>query len=134
MYGKGRIIPALIIFVGIMTSPMWLFNAGSASKLPKPEKPQGFTECVADTQTMRTSHMVMLNQWRDDILREDSDLDREEPKRAGHTANGTAYVRSLQNGCMKCHSSKKKFCDECHTYASVKPYCWDCHLQPKEAM
>ncbi len=29
---------------------------------------------------------------------------------------------SLQNGCMKCHSNKKKFCDECHNYMAVKPY------------
>ena len=71
--------------------------------------------------------MVLLNEWRDDILREDG-------ARIGKTANGTEYVRSLQNGCMKCHSDKKKFCDTCHSYASVKPYCWDCHLQPKEAM
>jgi len=39
---------------------------------------------------------------------------------------------SLQNGCMTCHSNKKKFCDECHNYMAVVPYCWDCHIQPKE--
>jgi len=126
MYGKGRIIPALILFLGVMTSPIW-YNSGEASKLPKPEKPKDSKECVAPTQFMRTSHMVLLNEWRDNILREGG-------ARAGKTANGTEYVRSLQNGCMKCHSDKKKFCDTCHNYASVKPYCWDCHLQPKEAM
>ena len=26
---------------------------------------------------------------------------------------------------------KADFCDKCHTYASVKPYCWDCHTEPK---
>lgn len=126
MYGTGRIIPALIIFLGIMTSPIW-YNLGNASKPPKPEKPKDYKECVEPTQFMRTTHMQMLNDWRDDILREGG-------TRKGVTANGTEYVRSLQNGCMKCHSDKKKFCDECHTYTSVKPYCWDCHLQPKEAM
>ncbi len=126
MYGKGRIIPALILFLGVMTSPIW-YNSGEVSKLPKPEKPKDYKECVAPTQFMRTSHMVLLNQWRDNILREDG-------ARTGRTANGTEYVRSLQNGCLKCHSDRKKFCDTCHTYASVKPYCWDCHLQPKEAM
>ena len=35
---------------------------------------------------------------------------------------------SLQNECMRCHSNKKKFCDECHNYMAVKPYCWDCHI------
>jgi hypothetical protein len=126
MYGTGRIIPALIIFLGIMTSPIW-YNLGNASKPPKPEKPKDYKECVEPTQFMRTTHMQLLNDWRDDILREGG-------TRKGVTANGTEYVRSLQNGCMKCHSDKKKFCDVCHTYTSVKPYCWDCHLQPKEAM
>ncbi len=78
------------------------------------------------TVEMRKSHMVLLNQWRDDIIRMGG-------TRHGVTADGTEYVRSLQKGCMKCHASKKKFCDECHTYAAVNPYCWDCHLQPKEA-
>ncbi|HIJ79609.1 MAG: sulfate reduction electron transfer complex DsrMKJOP subunit DsrJ [Desulfobulbaceae bacterium] len=126
MYGKGRIIPALIIFIGLMTAPMW-YGSGDASKLPNPEKPKGYTECVEDTQYMRTSHMKVLNDWRDDILREGG-------ARVATTANGTEYVRSLQNGCMKCHNNREKFCGECHKYASVNPYCWDCHLQPKEAM
>ena len=126
MYGKRRIIPALILFIGLMTAPMW-YGSGDASKLPSPEKPKGYTECVKDTQYMRTSHMKLLNEWRDDILREGG-------TRKGTTPNGTEYVRSLQNGCMKCHNNREKFCSECHKYASVNPYCWDCHFQPKEAM
>jgi hypothetical protein len=39
---------------------------------------------------------------------------------------------SLQNSCMKCHSNKKEFCDKCHNYVAVKPYCWSCHIAPKE--
>ena len=50
----------------------------------------------------------------------------------GFEVEGVKYDRSLMNGCMKCHTEKKKFCDECHTYTSVKPYCWDCHYVPKE--
>ena len=47
-------------------------------------------------------------------------------------AEGKRYTISLQNTCMKCHSNKTKFCDECHNYAAVSPYCWDCHIAPKE--
>ena len=126
MYGKGRIIPSLLIFLGLMTFPIW-YNSGNARQVPNPEKPKNYRECVEETQYMRTTHMKLLNDWRDDILRSGG-------TRSGVTANGTEYVRSLQNGCMECHSSKKKFCDECHTYAAVKPYCWDCHIEPKEAM
>lgn len=126
MYGKARIIPGLLIFLGLMTFPIW-HNAGNARQVPKPELPKDSRECVAPVRYMRTTHMQLLNEWRDDILRASG-------ARSGATANGTEYVRSLQNGCMACHASKKKFCDECHTYAAVKPYCWDCHIEPKEAM
>jgi hypothetical protein len=34
---------------------------------------------------------------------------------------------------MKCHDNKEEFCDKCHLYAGVTPYCWDCHIDPKLA-
>lgn len=127
MYGGGRVILGLVIFVGLMTFPMW-YNIGGARQLPNPEKPKGYKECVETTQYMRTSHMVLLNDWRDDVVRESG-------ARTGETATfGHEYKRSLQNGCMMCHSDKKKFCDECHNYTAVKPYCWDCHFVREEAI
>ena len=30
-----------------------------------------------------------------------------------------------------CHANKAEFCDRCHNYAAVKPYCWDCHIDTK---
>jgi hypothetical protein len=68
--------------------------------------------------------MKVLDDWRDEVLR-DGD-------RTPVEVDGVKYEKSLMNGCMKCHTEKKKFCDECHTYTSVKPYCWDCHFLPKE--
>jgi hypothetical protein len=126
MYDKGKIIPGLIVFVGLVTFPIWYGFANPGGPLPNPEKPTTARECVQSTEFMRNSHMVLLDQWRTDIVRAGG-------TRKGTTPDGTEYVRSLQNGCMKCHPSKKKFCDECHNYASVKPYCWDCHILPKEA-
>ena len=126
MYDTGKIIPGLIVFVGLITFPIWYGFGSAGGHLPNPEKPTNAKECVQPTEYMRSSHMVMLNEWRDDIVRSGA-------TRQGKTANGTEYIRSLQKGCMKCHTSKKKFCDECHNYAAVKPYCWDCHIQPKEA-
>jgi hypothetical protein len=38
----------------------------------------------------------------------------------------------LQNTCLNCHNNKSKFCDQCHNYAEVTPYCWECHIEPKE--
>lgn len=125
MYNRDKIIPGLVIFVALATFPIW-YNSGNAGQLPQPEKAQGATQCVADTNEMRQSHMVLLNQWRDEVLREG--------KREQVMVDGKPYEKSLMNGCLKCHVNKNKFCDECHLYAAVKPYCWDCHFPPKEIM
>jgi hypothetical protein len=123
MYNKRFIIPGLAVFVLIVTFPLW-FNAFSkASAVPKPELPPGGEkQCVASIPEMRASHMVMLNEWRDAVLRNGD--------RVAVTVNGKEYRKGLQMACMECHSNKEKFCDSCHEYASVKPYCWDCHLTP----
>lgn len=123
MYDSGKIIPGLIIFVLFVTFPIW-YNHGVTGEVPKPEKPKDSKQCVTDTVEMRTKHMQLLNEWRDEVLR-DSD-------RAYIPVDGKQYQKSLQNACMECHKSKKKFCDTCHTYSSVSPYCWDCHLAPVE--
>jgi hypothetical protein len=123
MYDGKYIIPGLIVFVALATFPIWK-NMGNAGTAPKLEKPKGVTKCVEPAQYMRTSHMKLLDDWRDESLR-DGD-------RAPIEIDGIKYEKSLMNGCLKCHEDKKKFCDECHVYASVKPYCWDCHYVPKE--
>lgn len=121
MYDTGKIITGLIIFTGLMTFPIW---KGESSTAPKLEKPTISRECVAPIEYMRTSHMKLLDQWRDTVLRDGN--------RSMVTVEGKQYKKSLMLACMKCHSDKKKFCDQCHTYASVKPYCWDCHYVPKD--
>jgi len=75
---------------------------------------------------MRSSHMVLINEWRDEVIRTGN--------RTKVTVQGKEYDKSLMLGCMKCHINKKKFCDECHLYTSVNPYCWDCHFLPKETI
>ncbi|MEN8190515.1 MAG: sulfate reduction electron transfer complex DsrMKJOP subunit DsrJ [Thermodesulfobacteriota bacterium] len=124
MYNKGTIIPGLIIFVLFVTFPIW-FNGLSAGDLPKPELPAEGTQCVRPAGEMRESHMQLLNEWRDNVLRDGN--------RSYVEVGGKKYRKGLQMACMECHTSKEKFCDTCHEYASVKPYCWDCHLTPTEA-
>lgn len=124
MYDAHKILPGLLVFVGLVTLPIW-YNAGNAGDAPKPEKPANMEQCVKPKDYMRTTHMQLLNQWRDEVLREG--------KREVITIGGVDYAKSLQMGCMKCHSNKAKFCDSCHAYTAVKPYCWDCHIAPKEA-
>jgi hypothetical protein len=125
MYNKGTIIAGLALFVLFVTFPIW-FNGLDAGPLPKPELPPGGEKlCVAPASEMRDNHMQLLNEWRDDVLR-NSD-------RVSVTVAGKEYRKGLQTACMQCHSNKEKFCDSCHEYAAVQPTCWDCHLTPVEA-
>ncbi len=124
MYDGGKIIPGLIIFVLFITFPIW-YNRGNAGTVPQPELPKNYKQCVLPDADMRAEHMQLLNRWRDLVLRTG---DRSFDVKIGDTM----YQKSLMNTCMQCHTSKKKFCDRCHTYASVKPYCWDCHVAPVE--
>ena len=126
MYNKGTIIPGLIIFVLLVTFPLWFNAFSTASDVPKVELPPGGEkQCVAPAAEMRASHMVMLNEWRDEVLRDG--------KRTAVTVGGKEYRKGLQMACMECHTNKEKFCDSCHLYTSVKPYSWDCHLTPGQA-
>ncbi|MDA8161367.1 MAG: sulfate reduction electron transfer complex DsrMKJOP subunit DsrJ [Desulfobacteraceae bacterium] len=129
MYDANKIIPGLVIFVGLMTFPIWA-GMGKAEPVPKPKidtpviKEMAEKHCVESKNYMADYHMQMLITWRDKALRDG--------KRIYVSSSGQKYNVSLQNTCMKCHSNKKEFCDKCHNYVGVKPYCWDCHIEPIE--
>ena len=117
MYDTGKIVAGLAVFVVLATSPLW-YNALSAATPDKPilqQPPNGSTECVADAEYMRANHMVV----REDVRTYTSEL------------SGKDYTMSLSDTCLECHSKKEQFCDACHTYSAVTPYCWDCHVIPE---
>jgi [DsrC]-trisulfide reductase subunit J len=131
MYNGGKIIIGIIIFVGLVTFPLWS-EMGKVPAKPDPKTdtaeimklPENERVCVEATTFMKKEHMQLLNNWRDWAVRDGTTV--------YVNAKGKEYTISLQKTCMKCHSNKTKFCDECHNYADVKPYCWDCHIAPKE--
>ena len=127
MHDDGwKIIVGLIIGLAFLLFPFW-YNHGSAGKAPAPEltaKAKEAKECIAETPFMRTSHMNLLDQWRNDVVRDG--------ERYYTTRNNKVYYKSLQVTCLDCHSNKSKFCDQCHNYMAVTPLCWDCHIEPKE--
>jgi hypothetical protein len=128
MYDTGKIIVGIVVFVILATSPLWL-NAimGGSPEVPELKLPtNGSTECVESTELMRAEHMDLLNEWRDDVVRKGA-------RDYVSTASGKVYDMSLSRTCMDCHSNKAEFCDACHTYLAVTPYCWDCHVEPKGA-
>jgi hypothetical protein len=128
MYDASKIVAGLAVFAVLATSPLW-FNAlsNASPAAPALQLPtNGSTECVEATDYMRTSHMALLNRWRDEVVRDDIRTYTSE-------LSGKSYTMSLTGTCLDCHSDKEKFCDACHTYSAVDPYCWDCHVIPEEA-
>jgi hypothetical protein len=126
MYDKRKILAGLAIGIVLLLFPVY-YNAGRASKAPErvlTEKAKAAKQCVEDLAYMKAQHMKILDEWRQEVVREDS--------RYYKSGGGKTYYKSLQLTCMECHSNKTKFCDQCHNYMGVAPYCWDCHVAPKE--
>lgn len=129
MYNGGKIIIGIIIFVILFTSPFWSNFLSSAPKeKPEPIPPTQYKECVADKDYMTANHMDLLNQWRDLVVRSDTRFLKVNGKEL--MLNGKPAEMSLSKTCIGCHTSKKDFCDKCHNYLGVTPYCWDCHVDP----
>ena len=126
---KNAIIAGLAAFVIVALFPFW-FNLGGPEAAPEPElsvKAKAAKKCVLEKYDMRANHMSLLDEWRDSVVRA--------ADRKYNAANGKMFQMSLSTGedsCLGCHTDKEKFCDKCHTYASVDPYCWECHTTPKE--
>ena len=110
MYDKSKVIPGLVIFVGIVAFPFFI-NRVNPSSEPILAKSEG--KCVREKDFMKKEHMKVLKQWREEVVREG--------KREDIYINGIRYEKSLQKTCLQCHK-RESFCDRCHSYADVKPY------------
>jgi hypothetical protein len=128
MGDKGKILFGLGIFVILITYPFWCrLAAGDA--LPgraELEYPADEEACVEDTPFMRASHMDLLSQWRDDLVRSGA---TEYTSTSGPNS-GETYPMSLTKTCLSCHEDRDAFCTRCHDYADVQPTCWQCHTTP----
>lgn len=124
LYDGNKIIPGVIIFLIIFLYPLYS-NLGGAAPVPKPEKPKASVakQCVMPTEYMRAEHMKVVDDWRNQVVRYGD--------RIWTSPSGQSFNMSLSNTCMECHNDKAKFCDKCHNYVGVTPYCWDCHLDPQ---
>jgi hypothetical protein len=100
--------------------------AGDEGRTPKPviERAAQGAQCVADSAFMRRNHMELLKHQRDDTVRQ-----------------GVRSAANSLKACVECHASRSTgsvaraptdFCVSCHSYAAVKPDCFECHTaQPK---
>ena len=124
MFDANKIIPLLIVFLVLVTLPFWSsLTSSDSGKKPNLVLPTNEKQCVESKEYMQAWHMDLLNDWRDMVVRDGI---------RDYTAkDGKVYKASLSSTCLKCHDKKEQFCDECHNYVGVKPYCWDCHVYKK---
>lgn len=128
-----RIIIGVLVFIVFFSSPMWWNFVSGGEKLdPDPKLPTKYDECVKDAHYMKTSHMDLLNKWRDDVVREHDRYFKNEDG-TYFEFDGKKAEKSLTMTCLGCHDSKADFCDQCHNYLAVTPYCWECHVTPEES-
>ncbi len=124
MYNASKIVPGLIIFLGLMTFPFWSNIGRAAFERPELKMPEFEKECVEAGEWMRSEHMALLDDWRDLAVRDNA--------RMYTNQSGKSFNMSLTETCMssQCHANKAEFCDRCHDSLAVSPYCWDCHVIP----
>ena len=121
MHDAGKVLAGLVVFLAIATAPAWYHAlTGSATAAPELSISSDSQQCLADTAYMRTYHMDMLDDWRDEAVR------TSDTTYVG--LDGKTYEKSLAGTCLgDCHSNREQFCDRCHEYVGAEPFCWDCH-------
>lgn len=123
MNDRPIILGGFIVFLVFVTTPIWHGVATRKIALAVPEIKSSAQEkqCVAPVSYMRTSHMRLLDEWRDDVVRTG--------QRKYVAYNGKVYEKSLTQTCLSaCHGSRQEFCDRCHNYSGVAALnCWKCH-------
>ncbi|MGC8490227.1 MAG: sulfate reduction electron transfer complex DsrMKJOP subunit DsrJ [Syntrophobacteraceae bacterium] len=133
IYDGKYILIGLLAFVVLATFPIW-YDHGKAVPPANPSlntpviDAMAHKHCILSKEQMITGHMLLLNQWRTEVVRYG--------KRVYVAPGGEKYQMSLETECFRCHSNKAEFCDRCHNYAGLEkasdPYCFTCHVVPAE--
>jgi len=114
------IIGGLAVFLLAVLFPFFWNNIGE-TPMPKAMVNKISEElCVFPVTQMRASHMQLLDEWREDVVRRGN--------RQFVTTDGRTFEKSLSKTCMECHSLQQ--CEDCHHTLNVQTYCWDCHVLP----
>jgi len=144
MQDAGKIVIGIVIFLGLLTIPIWVTQAsGNADYVPEPqvdmEVVENFMaknypdvvydgECVESLDYMRVNHMKLLIDWRQWSVRTDTEGD---PGVSYYTAtDGTKWYMGFAKTCLGCHNDRDVFCNQCHDYTATQTNCWDCHSDP----
>lgn len=120
----SRCTLALIALVAILLPVVLLAD------IPRPDIPEAEGECVEPESVMRTDHMKFILHQRNETVHQ-----------------GIRTSKYSLKECINCHvqpdeqghypeiTSKKHFCNACHSYAAVKIDCFQCHVaKPEQAV
>jgi hypothetical protein len=126
LYHGQYILPALVLFLGAATAPIWRGAASPGPGFRSPPNPNG-ERCIEPKGFMRAEHMRMIVRWRDGVVREGN--------RIYVATDGRHWEKSLKT-CVACHghadargksTTAAAACGECHGYVNAKLDCWGCH-------
>jgi hypothetical protein len=124
MSDRTRISIGLGIFLLLGAYPAWSgLRSTSEAGRPELERARDSSGCVEDTLYMRANHAILLNRWREDVVRGGESTWR--------AASGATFEMSLTGTCLGCHADRDAFCERCHGWASVRLTCWNCHVEPE---
>lgn len=112
----------LLVVAAILTFPFWYSYSEHADFAAEPIVKPASGECIESADVMRRTHMKILYQWRDEVVRGNSAT-----KRDYVNSKGIHYNKSLTGTCLSCHTSKEEFCDRCHKRVSIQTNCFQCH-------
>jgi len=114
--GQARlfVIIAVLILVPLgfsVVSQVSPDNAGPTGDFLERPDPK-YQDCVREASYMRFHHWELLRGVREEVVR---------------------YGQRSDVGlhrCPECHTSRERFCDQCHNAASLSPDCFGCHYYP----
>lgn len=121
---RPAVIVTLLVLVplcfGVFSEISGDVSGGPKSFLEKPDPK--YTDCIDNGALyMRFHHWELLRSVREEVVR------------YGIRRKFVGYGKSINlglNGCPECHTSRVRFCDQCHNAASVVPDCFGCHYYP----
>ncbi len=71
MFDKGKMMGGLAIFLCLASFPALVHGRqGKADYRPNPVLPASENQCVESAEYMRKYHMQLLQQWRDQAVRQ----------------------------------------------------------------
>lgn len=107
-------VPVLILVLPFAYSLVaYLAAPDPAAARPFLERPDPkYRNCVRETSYMRFHHWELLKTVREQVVRQ-----------------GKPSEEGLKQ-CKNCHTSRERFCNQCHNAVTLNPDCFGCHYYP----